>query len=172
MDLDAYSSCKGERDAYVETGNTAQEAGDHARSERIGPPVPAAVRTAARLYSLGTTRGWDTPSLDTGPGQFAGSLTHHHRSRLRAVAAGRLYPEPGGRRHVGGTSAPRAASSGEQERARAGRNRSLGDASSRAWVARPNAHRHALSRSILRGSGQSRNEPVPGWPARCELLSL
>jgi hypothetical protein len=30
MDLDSYSSWKEERDAYVEAGNTAQEAGDHA----------------------------------------------------------------------------------------------------------------------------------------------
>ena len=67
---------------------------------------------------------------------------------------------------------PRAAGSGEQERTRSGHNRCLGDASNRACAARPNAPRHAVSRSILRGSGQSWNEFVPGWPARCELLSL
>src|SRR2546421_4643132 len=150
MDRESYSSWKEERDVYVETGNTAQEARDHARSECIGPPVPAAVRTAAWLYSLRTPRGWDTSSLDPGAGQFTGSLTHHHRARLRAVAAGRLYPEPGGRRHVGGMSATRAAVSGEQEHARSGRNRYLGDASSLARAARPIAHRHAVSRRILR----------------------
>jgi len=38
--------------------------------------------------------------------------------------------------------------------------------------ARPGAHRSAVSRSILRGAGASRKEPVPRWPSRCDLLSL
>ena len=62
--------------------------------------------------------------------------------------------------------------SGEQKRARSGRNRYLGDASSRACAARPIAHRHAVSRRILRHTGKSRNEPVPRRPTRYDILSL
>jgi hypothetical protein len=70
MDLDSYSRIKEESDAYVETGHTSGEAGDYARSERIGTPIQAALRAAARLYSGRTPGGWDTPSFDTDHGQF------------------------------------------------------------------------------------------------------
>src|SRR2546421_10237613 len=95
-DLNSSSSFQGKRDTYVETGNASQEVGDHARSERISPFVQAAIRTAARLYSVRTTRGWDTPPLDARPGQLTWSITHIGLTRGVHCSAEQIILTTGG----------------------------------------------------------------------------